>query len=172
MLSSLEMISEPSGKTKTLIDLIKEGSVITPETPVYTSDDSIELKDFIESLIPSFSFDWNSETKTNVAYNTLIDLPTELSNAIDQQEDIYTDVRIILEDTYAKTTITIDDSFKHFKEFFKVKNNRYPVYTLLQNNNSLIGKINVEGKSNDTGKYQYMLLFGNNEPWNVTICYR
>lgn len=52
MLSSLEMVSEPSGKTKTLADLIKEGSIITPETPVYTSDDSMELKEYIESLIP------------------------------------------------------------------------------------------------------------------------
>ena len=53
MLSSMEMVSEPSGKTKTLADLIKEGGILTPETPVYTSDDSIELEDYIESLIPA-----------------------------------------------------------------------------------------------------------------------
>lgn len=53
MLSSLEMVSEPSGKTKTLGDLIKEVGILTPETPVYTSDDSTVLKDYIESLIPA-----------------------------------------------------------------------------------------------------------------------
>ena len=53
MLSSLEMVTEPSGKTKTLGDLIKDGSILTPETPVYTSDDSTVLKDYIESLIPA-----------------------------------------------------------------------------------------------------------------------
>lgn len=172
MLSSLEMVSEPSGKTKTLIDLIKEGSIITPETPVYTSDDSMELKDFIESMIPAVSIDWKSETKENIVYNTLIDLPTELSNALDQQEDAFTDVRIILEDTTAKSTTVIEDTFAHFKSFFKTKNNRYPIYTILANNNSIVGRLNVEGKNATTGIYQYMLLLSYNETWNITFCYR
>lgn len=50
MLSSLEMVSEPSGKIKTLADLIKDGSILTPETPVHTSDVSMDLDEYVKAI--------------------------------------------------------------------------------------------------------------------------
>ena len=96
MLSSLEMVSEPSGKTKTLADLIKEGSFITPETPVHTSDDSVELKDYIESLIPpAGSAPWDIiNVSENVAYETDMVLPTKIQTALKKaSDDAYNDIK-------------------------------------------------------------------------------
>lgn len=90
MLSTLEMVSEPSGKTKTLYDLIKEICKITPETPVHTSDDSIELEEYIESLIPpspgSFTTALLFEAETTTAGNIT------LSDDYDKYDMLYFDL--------------------------------------------------------------------------------
>lgn len=51
MISINETVCDNRGKFKTLESTIKDICAITPETPVYTSNDSMELKDYIESLI-------------------------------------------------------------------------------------------------------------------------
>ena len=95
MLSSLEMISEPSGKTKTLAELIKDGSIITPETTVYTSDDSIELEDYIKSLIPApVSSDWTlAGSVENMAWNTAKAFGSDIDAAINGD---YVDMCIVV----------------------------------------------------------------------------
>lgn len=94
MLSSTEMVTEPSGKMKTLADMIKDGTILTPETPVHTSDDSEELKDYIESLIPAPTPNY-SETKLfdNPNYQTTGN-PAEivLSEDVSNYDQIYFDV--------------------------------------------------------------------------------
>ena len=61
MLSSTEMVMDASGKMKTLSDLIKEGSIITPETQVYTSSDMVVLEDYIKSVVESITQDNGGE---------------------------------------------------------------------------------------------------------------
>lgn len=51
MLSSTEMVMDASGKMKTLADMIK----ITPETPVYTSNDMVVLEDYIKSMVETMT---------------------------------------------------------------------------------------------------------------------
>lgn len=97
MLSSTEMVCEPSGKTKTLADLIKEGGIITPETPVYTSDDSMGLEDYIESLIPEPPApgleDWEKVGEIeNLVFNTLTNIDASLNSIFDGE---YTDLLIM-----------------------------------------------------------------------------
>lgn len=65
MLSSLEMVSVPSGKTKTLVDLIKDMSIITPETPVYTSNDMLVLESYIKALVADYIKEVNDVTGIN-----------------------------------------------------------------------------------------------------------
>lgn len=132
MLSSLEMVSEPSGKQKTLADLIKEGAIITPETPVHTSDDSIELKEYIESMIPSVgSSPWTVLASTdNQAFVTNYNLPEEIENAFSSSDPVYTDIIIMIEDYRStsdsrKLCISFADTFAHFKEMFNVDSQGY-----------------------------------------------
>ena len=55
MLSSNEMVMDASGKMKTLADMIKDSSMITPETPVYTSSDMVVLEEYIKSVVESMT---------------------------------------------------------------------------------------------------------------------
>lgn len=134
MLSSLEMISEPSGKTKTLADLIKEGSIITPETPVHTSDDSVELKDYIESLLPEpTSASWSSYTTESfkIVTGSNIALPNAINAALDDVAAVYTDVIITINDSTAKSAYTIMDTWAHFKSMMQTADQFYSVFMML-----------------------------------------
>ena len=126
MLSSLEMISEPSGKTKTLADLIKEGSILTPETPVYTSDDSMELEDYVKSLIPEPPApgldDWEKVGEIeNLVFNTLTNIDATLNDIFDGK---YTDLLLMMapaDSTYdypIATMIIPGDYLKNNEEWF------------------------------------------------------
>lgn len=122
MLSSLEMVSEPSGKTKTLADLIKEGAILTPETPVHTSDDSIELKEYIESMIPSVgSVPWDIiNVTTDVAYETDMALPDKIQTALKKtSDDAYNDIIITLTDMNRHIIMSVSDTWKHFYDVIK-----------------------------------------------------
>lgn len=121
MLSSLEMVSEPSGKTKTLADLIKDGSILTPETPVHTSDDSIELKDYIESLIPEPTMgDWTTYPgAVDFAYNVATKWPLAIQSALKSTENVFSDVIITIENVTNHYIITIADTWENFKRIFK-----------------------------------------------------
>lgn len=55
MLSSNEMVMDASGKMKTLADMIKDSSMITPETPVHISNDMVVLEDYIKSVVASLA---------------------------------------------------------------------------------------------------------------------
>lgn len=126
MLSSLEMVSEPSGKTKTLADLIKEGSIITPETPVYTSDDSIELKEYIESLIPApVSADWTLVgTVENMAWNTSKAFGSAIDAALAGD---YTDLCIVVH-AHDATYTYCDSVLVMPVDFFKTLSADNPLY--------------------------------------------
>lgn len=122
MLSSLEMVSEPSGKTKTLADLIKEGAIITPETPVHTSDDSIELKEYIESMLPPVgSSPWDIiNVSTDVAYETDMALPDKIQTALKKSsDDAYNDIIITLTDMSRYNIMCVSDTWKHFYNVIK-----------------------------------------------------
>lgn len=127
MLSSLEMVSEPSGKTKTLADLIKEGSIITPETPVHTSDDSVELKDYIESLIPTPTMgEWTTyQGAEDFAYNVATKWPAAIQTALKSTENNYSDVLIMIENVTNTYIITIADTWENFKRIFKAATDMY-----------------------------------------------
>lgn len=128
MLSSLEMVSEPSGKTKTLADLIKEGSIITPETPVHTSDDSIELEEYIESLIPEPPKPgaWNTyPSSEDFAYNVSAKWPAAIQSALKSTENNYTDVLIMIENVTNHYIITIADTWENFKKICKTDTDMY-----------------------------------------------
>lgn len=126
MLSSLEMVSEPSGKTKTLADLIKEGSIITPETPVYTSDDSIELKDYIESLLPApVSSDWTlAGSVENMAFNTSKAFGSAIDAALSGD---YVDMCIVVH-AHDATYTYCDVVYNMPVEFFKTLSADNPLY--------------------------------------------
>lgn len=123
MLSSTEMIFEPSGKTKTLADLIKEGSIITPETPVYTSDDSMELENYIKSLIPEPPTpgleDWELVGEmTDIILGTYTEIPSDIMDMIENGD--YTDICIISrihENTTGSTYA--DDVYMNIFDVFK-----------------------------------------------------
>ena len=122
MLSSLEMVSEPSGKTKTLADLIKEGSIITPETPVHTSDDSVELKNYIESLIPpAGSAPWDIiNVSEDVTYETDLVLPIKIQTALKRaSDDAYNDINITLTDMTRHIIMCVSDTWTHFYDAIK-----------------------------------------------------
>lgn len=128
MISSLEMVSEPSGKTKTLADLIKEGSILTPETLVHTSDDSIELKDYIESLIPEppKPGEWTTyQGADDFAYNVATKWPAAIQTALKSTEDTYSDVLIMIENVTNTYIITIADTWENFKKIFKAASDMY-----------------------------------------------
>lgn len=122
MISSLEMVSEPSGKTKTLADLIKDGSIITPETPVHTSDDSVELEEYIESLIPEppapVSNDWElGGSVENCAYNVAKVLPEAMKATI---EGDFTDICVVAkchDSTYSYPDCVLVAPFVWFKSY-------------------------------------------------------
>lgn len=123
MLSSLEMVSEPSGKTKTLADMIKDGNIITPETPVHTSDDSIELEEYIESLIPEppapGAGDWDLVGEmTDIVLGTFTTIPEDILDMIENGD--YTDICInarIHESTTGSTYA--DDVYMNVFDVFK-----------------------------------------------------
>lgn len=139
MISSLEMVSEPSGKTKTLADLIKEGSIITPETPVHTSDDSIELKDYIESLIPpTGSTPWDViNVSDDVAYETDMVLPTKIQTALKKtSDDAYNDVIITLTDMTRHLIMCVSDTWKHFYNAIKTTETYPDKYAMMNTTGS------------------------------------
>lgn len=131
MLSSLEMVSEPSGKTKTLADLIKDGSILTPETPVHTSDDSTELKEYIESLIPEppapGAGDWHLiGSMPNIVVGQYTTIPEDILDMIENGD--YTDICIIarIHDS-ASGNAYADDVYMNIFDEFKayVQTHRY-----------------------------------------------
>lgn len=123
MLSSLEMVSEPSGKTKTLADMIKDGSIITPETPVHTSDDSMELEEYIESLIPEppapVSNDWElAGSVENCAFNVAKTMSNDIKDMIENGD--YSDILLVVklhDATYSYPDCILNTSFAWFKSY-------------------------------------------------------
>lgn len=134
MLSSTEMVMDAGGKMKTLADLIRDGSIITPETPVHTSDDSVELKDYIESLIPEpTSAAWTSYNTESFVLVTgsNVALPTAINAALDDASVDYTDVMITVNDSTAKSAYTIMDTWAHFKSMMQTADHFYSVFMML-----------------------------------------
>lgn len=148
MLSSLEMVTEPSGKTKTLGDLIKEGGILTPETPVHTSDDSEELKDYIESLIPAPAPSYNVTQlyeNTNIAAGN----PTEitLTDDYDKYDALYFDfIRQADNITYDHPVIVITEVFgiDHYAYVYVM--DKYVTYKLAEKNK--LTRFNVSTSQN------------------------
>lgn len=122
MLSSTEMVMDVSGKMKTLADMIKDGSILTPETPVHTSDDSTVLKEYIESMIPpAGSSPWDViNVSSNVAYGTNLILPDKIQTALQKSSDnAYNDIIITLTDTTRHLIMCVSDTWKHFYDIVK-----------------------------------------------------
>ena len=165
MLSSLEMVSEPSGKTKTLIDLIKEGSIITPDTPVYTSDDSVTLKEFIESMIPApKSKAWiKYGGDSAITWNTSILLPEEIRAEMIKDVPAFTDIIVVIHETYAQSVVTMADTFENFKKWFtdNTANKYYYQFIGYHNAVAVVWMANTGKTTADEDSFGYKMTSSN-----------
>lgn len=129
------------------------------EMVIDTSGIMKPLQDFIKSAGSGGVGPWTSTDPAAIANNTDTNFPDEISAALGEQDDVFTDIIITFVDETAKVVTTYCDTWHNFKTYFSQSGYNIDYWEKAGGTGSGSSNINVfqsQGKSD--GKYKYKVV--------------
>ena len=134
MLSSSEMVMYPSGKMETLGEFVKGNS-----------GGGVGA--------------WEISEQATITHNTATAFPDNISDALGETDDIYTDIIISFADETAKVVSTYVDTWSNFKKYFSMDGNNIDYWEKAGGTGSGSSNINVfQSLGKVDGKYKYKVV--------------